>query len=90
YIGAGFKLFRNYDGNKSVFPEISVKSASTNNANASVYAAVSATDPTTLHIIAINRLSTAVKASIQIKNPLAFKTVKAWGVDASSQALSAR
>jgi hypothetical protein len=57
YIAAGFKIFRNYDGNKSVFPEVSVKAVSTNNGNGTVYAAVSAAAPDTVHLIAINRLS---------------------------------
>jgi len=90
YIAAGFKLYRNYDGNKSVFPEVSVKAVSTNNGNGTVYAAVSANDPNTLHVIAINRLSTALTASVQIKSPVAFKNVQTWGVDASSQNVTPR
>ena len=90
YIAAGFKVYRNYDGNKSVFPEVAVKAVSTNNGNGTVYAAVSAKDPSTLHIIAINRLSTALSSSIQIKNPTAFKTVQAWGVDSTSQNVTPR
>ncbi len=90
YIGAAFKLFRNYDGNKSVFPEVSVKAVSTNNGNGTVYAAVSASDPNTLHIIAINRLATPITASVQIKNPVLFNYVQAWGVDASGPQVTAR
>ena len=90
YIAAGFKVYRNYDGNKSVFPEVAVKAVSTNNGNGTVYAAVSAKDPSTLHIIAINRLSTALSSSIQIKHPTTFKTVQAWGVDSTSQNVTPR
>ncbi|MFZ6848330.1 glycoside hydrolase family 44 protein [Undibacterium sp. RuRC25W] len=90
YIAAGFKLYRNYDGNKSVYPEVSVKAVSTNDGNGTVYAAVSAKDPATLHLIAINRLSTPLSSSIQIKNPTAFKTAQAWGVDGSSQNITPR
>ncbi|MFZ6693363.1 glycoside hydrolase family 44 protein [Undibacterium sp. SXout20W] len=90
YIAAAFKLYRNYDGNKSVFPEVSVKAVSTNNNNGTVYAAVSAKDPTTLHVIAINRLSSPLTASMQIKNPTAFKNVQTWGVDAKSQSITQR
>jgi mannan endo-1,4-beta-mannosidase len=90
YIAAGFKIFRNYDGNKSVFPEVSVKAVSTNNGNGTVYAAVSAAAPDTVHLIAINRLSTPLNASLQIAHPVALNSVQAWGVDASSQAVTMR
>lgn len=90
YVAAGFKLYRNYDGKKSIFPEVSVKAVSTNNSNGTVYAAVSKSDPNTLHVIAINRLSTPLSASVQIKNPVAFKNVQTWGVDASSPNVTPR
>lgn len=90
FIASGFKIFRNYDGNKSVFPEISVQAISSNNANGAVYAAVSAADPNTLHIIAINRLVTSLSSSFQITNPTSFKTAQVWGVSGTSTAITAR
>lgn len=90
FIASGFKIFRNYDGNKSVFPEISVQAISSNNANGAVYAAVSAADPNTLHIIAINRLATSLSSSFQITNPTSFKTAQVWGVSGTSTAITAR
>lgn len=90
YIAAGFKIFRNYDGNKSVFPEISVHAVSTNDSNGTVYAAISAANPAVLHIIAINRLSTPLNASLQINADTAFHTAQAWGVDSSSNQVTAR
>lgn len=90
YIASAFRLFRNYDGNKSVFPEISVRAVSTNNANGTVYAAVSAADPNTVHLITINRLPTALNASVQITHPVALNYVQAWGVDSSSPNVTAR
>lgn len=90
FIASGFKIFRNYDGNKSVFPEISVQAISSNNANGAVYAAVSAADPNTLHIIAINRLATSLSSSFQITNPTSFKIAQVWGVSGTSTAITAR
>ena len=90
FIASGFKIFRNYDGNKSVFPEISVQAISSNNANGAVYAAVSAADPNTLHIIAINRLATSLSSSFQITNPTSFKTAQVWGVSGTNTAITAR
>ncbi len=90
FIAAGFKIYRNYDGNKSVFPEIAVKASSTNVNYASVYAAVSATKPDEVHVIAINRQAVAVKASLQLQHPVALKKAAIWGVTNASSTISKR
>lgn len=90
YIAAGFKIFRNYDGNKSVFPETSVAASSTNLSYASVYAAVNANKPDEIHVIAINRQAVAVKASLQIQHPTTLKNAKVWGVSNGSNAITQR
>ncbi|MFZ6656630.1 glycoside hydrolase family 44 protein [Undibacterium sp. TJN19] len=90
FIASGFKIFRNYDGNKSVFPEISVKALSGNNANAAVYAAVSASDPNTVHVIAINRLSSSLNSSFQISHPVSLKSAQVWGVSGNNTTITSR
>jgi hypothetical protein len=88
YIAAGFKIFRNYDGNKSVFPEVSVKAVSTNNGNGTVYAAVSAAAPDTVHLIAINRLSHT--AECQLANRASGGAEFCAGVGCGQQQQSGR
>lgn len=90
FVASGFKIFRNYDGRMSSFPEISVQALASNNANGAVYAAVSAVDPSTLHIIAINRLTTAMTGNFQITNPVNFKTAQVWGVSGTTTAITAQ
>lgn len=90
FIAAGFKIYRNYDGNKSVFPEISVKASSTNLNYASVYAAVSASKPDEVHVIAINRQAVAVKASLQLQHPVALKKAAIWGVGSANSSITKR
>ncbi|MFZ6771901.1 glycoside hydrolase family 44 protein [Undibacterium sp. SXout7W] len=90
FIASGFKIFRNYDGAQSIFPELSVRAISSNNTSASIYAAVSANDPNTLHIVAINRQNSNLTSSIQINNPVNFKYAQVWGVSGTNTAITAR
>ncbi|MFZ6734375.1 glycoside hydrolase family 44 protein [Undibacterium sp. Ji42W] len=90
YIASGFKIYRNYDGNKSVFPATSVKAVSSNNSNAAVYAAVDLNDPNVIHVIAINRQSSNVTSSFQLSHPVNLKYAQVWGVSGSSTNITAR
>ncbi|MCU6432803.1 glycoside hydrolase family 44 protein [Undibacterium sp. Jales W-56] len=90
FITSGFKIFRNYDGRMSSFPEISVQAISSSNANAAVYAAVSEADPGTLHIIAINRLASALAANFQVTNPVSLNSAQVWGVSGTNTAITAQ
>ncbi|MDE2428963.1 MAG: hypothetical protein KGM99_09560, partial [Burkholderiales bacterium] len=90
FIASGFKIYRNYDGNQSVFPELSVRAISSNNSSGGVYAAISPNDPNTLHIIAINRLNSNLSSSIQINNPVSFKYAQVWGVSGYDTSITSR
>lgn len=90
YIAAGFKIYRNYDGNKSVFPATSVKAVSSNNSNAAVYAAVDVNDPNVIHVIAINRQSSNVTSSFQLSHPVNLKYAQVWGVSGGSSNITVR
>ncbi|MFZ6758976.1 glycoside hydrolase family 44 protein [Undibacterium sp. Ji50W] len=90
FIASGFKIYRNYDGNKSVFPATSIKAVASNNANAAVYAAVDASDPNVIHVIAINRLASALSSSFQLSHPVTLKSAQVWGVSGSNTAVTAR
>lgn len=90
FIAAGFRIFRNYDGKLSTFPELAVQALSSNNGNAAVYAAVNPADPNSLHVIAINRLNSSLNASFQVSGNVAFKHAEVWGVSGSNTAITAR
>jgi len=56
YSAAAFKLFRNYDGNKSTYGEVNVKATTSDVPHATVYASVgNSSNDNTLHIIIINK-----------------------------------
>lgn len=90
FIAAGFRIFRNYDGKSGSFPDVSVQALASNNANGAVYAALDPAAPDRLHIIAINRLSTSLNASLQIASPVAFGNAEIWGVSGSDSTIKAR
>lgn len=90
FIASGFKIYRNYDGHKSVFPSTSVKAVASNNANAAVYAAIDTSDPNVVHVIAINRLASTLNSSFQISHPVSLKYAQVWGVSGANTAITVR
>lgn len=90
FIASGFKIYRNYDGNKSVFPATSVKAVASNNASAAVYAAIDLNDPNVVHVVAINRLASAINSSFQLNHPVSLKYAQVWGVSGSNTAITVR
>jgi fibronectin type 3 domain-containing protein len=55
YILAGFRAFRDFDGNNSNFGDTSVTAVSSNVANVAVYASTDSTNPGRVVYVAINR-----------------------------------
>ncbi|MFZ6746576.1 glycoside hydrolase family 44 protein [Undibacterium sp. JH2W] len=90
FITSGFKIYTNYDGNKSMFPATSVKAVASNNGNAAVYAAIDTSDANVVHVIAINRQASNVTSSFQISHPVNLKYAQVWGVSGSNTAITAR
>ena len=90
YIGSAFKLYRNYDGNKSTFPATGVHAASALPQYGAVYAAQDPADTSHLHIIAINRLSTPLKATMAIASGVTYSSARVWGVTSGNTAVTAR
>ncbi|MFZ6875622.1 glycoside hydrolase family 44 protein [Undibacterium sp. Di27W] len=90
FIASGFKIYTNYDGNKSMFPATSVKAVASNNGNAAVYAAIDTSDANVVHVIAINRQASNVTSSFQISHPVNLKYAQVWGVSGSNTTITAR
>ncbi len=55
YVASAYKIYRNYDGAKSTFGDISCKATSNDPAAASVYASLDTRDSTKLHVIVIDK-----------------------------------
>jgi mannan endo-1,4-beta-mannosidase len=55
YIGSAYKIFRNYDGKKSVFGGTHIYARPNSDRTASVYAALQGSDTNTMNVIAMNK-----------------------------------
>ena len=55
YWASAFKLFRNYDGNKSSFGNTHIYASTNDWQNSSVYSAISSTDTTMMNIVVMNK-----------------------------------
>jgi len=90
YTIAGVKLFRNYDGAKHTYGDTKVKADTDDVASMPVYASQFNGDDSKLHIIVINRSSSAKPANISITGPYAFDSGNVWGFDSTSYTITAR
>ena len=89
FTSTGFKLYRNYDGNNSVYGDISVRADTGNIEQSSAYAAINKADESELHIILINKHFTeAMKATIDIYSNVNYVSSQVWGFDGSSPAIT--
>ena len=87
YASSAFKLFRNYDGKKSTFGDISLQALTNDNQNSSIYAAsVSGSNDKELHLIVINKSNTStLNTTIKINSAVNYITGEYYGFDGSSQ-----
>jgi hypothetical protein len=62
----GFAMFRNYDGKSSAFGDVSVSAQTSDAARTSVYASTDAKVPGRMVLVALNKTSGPLKASVKI------------------------
>lgn len=84
YISSAFKLFRNYNGQKGIFGDISVAASASDAAAGSVYASVESGNDARLHLILINKKTEAVTANVTLNSSNSYTTGEVWGFDSSS------
>lgn len=81
YIAPAFKIYRNYDGNKNTFGSIGVASSTTNNTLTSIYASIEDNTANVMHVVLINKNSTATTAQIAITGTANYTTITdAYGI----------
>ena len=79
YVAVAYKLYRNYDGLKSTFGNISCKATMSDTAAASVYASNDSHDSSKLHVIVINKNFTGQSIlNIAINSQKQFSTWDAY------------
>jgi hypothetical protein len=76
YSSAAYKLYRNYDGNKSTFGDTIVRSTFSDTANTSMYASLKGND---LHVILINKHETeALTGTFTIASDAQYLSGEVW------------
>jgi hypothetical protein len=66
FIGAGFRAFRNFDGNGANFGDTSISATSSDIDNASIYASTDSTDPNRVVVVLINRTDAGNPSAISV------------------------
>ena len=85
YILSAYKLYRNYDGKKSTFGDMSVHAGTSDKVNSSIYAATESGDPARLHFIVLNKnFSKPLNASVTIAGQRQFQSAMVYGFDVAS------
>lgn len=85
YIQAAYNLYRNYDGKKSTYGDIKVKSKTSDIENSSVYASLDSADDSKLHIILINKnYDSDITINIVLEGSGIYTSGKVWGFDENS------
>lgn len=87
YTLAGFRLYRNYDGNNGTYGDTNVKADTSDVEKITTYASIEGKDDKKLHVILINKdLSNTTTARVAISSKQMYKTGKAYGFDKSTDA----
>jgi len=91
YVRSAYQLYRNYDGLKSDFGDVSVRATRSDVSNSSIYASRHTSDPSTLNVIVINKNFThPIAGSFTVAGGRSYWSALAYGFDASSGTLTAR
>ncbi|MFZ4461148.1 MAG: PKD domain-containing protein, partial [Patescibacteria group bacterium] len=82
YVSSAYKLFRNFDGNKSTYGDTNIDATNPDIENLSVYASTEGNGGKT-HVILINKKDTPVTVRVNLANITATNGA-VYGFDASS------
>jgi hypothetical protein len=86
FIYGGFDMFRNYDGANGSFGDTSIRAATSDVANATVYGSVNASDATRMVIVAINKNDSAQTAGIAVTHTVRFNTAQVYQLTSANSA----
>ena len=88
YLLAAFDLYRNYDGKGAVVGDTAVYASTSDVADTSVYAFAHSDDSSEVDLVAINKTSAVVSATIQVAGSPAFAMASAFELVAGSAAVT--
>lgn len=87
YTLAGFRLYRNYDGENGKYGDTNVEADTSDVEKLTTYASIEGKNETKLHVILINKeLTNTTTARVTIISKQMYKTGKTYGFDKSSDA----
>ncbi len=85
FVGAAYRLYRNYDGSKSTFGDTSIACSTSDIDNCSAYAAVDSLG--NLHLIVINKsMSSALNCTLEVAGDV-FDPGRAWIFDSAGTSI---
>lgn len=91
YQGAAFHLYRSYDGAGGAFGNTSVPAASGDRAMLSIWAAIHDDDPSTLHVILVNKNTEGgIQVDLGIEGGAAYGSGRVWGFGPTTASITER
>lgn len=91
YTSAGFKLYRDYDGNRSTYGSTAVRAQTSDVARTSVHAAINGADPSTLHVILLSKEQRdTMVVRVHLTGGPSYSSAQVWGFDATNAKITAR
>jgi hypothetical protein len=84
FIHGAFKMYRNYDGNRSSFGDRSVSAETSNVELTSIYASRDSDNPRRMVMVLINKSDQGVNAAVTLKNTPDFKTARLYRLTSAS------
>jgi mannan endo-1,4-beta-mannosidase len=89
FVGAAFKIFRNYDGSNSTFGDLHIKATTPDARVSSIYASLKSTDTTELHLVVMNKnYDSTLIATFHITSPTSFSSAQIYRFDSSGFAIT--
>lgn len=89
YVSLAFKLYRNYDGNKSTYENTSVTANTSSLVNSTIYGSVNSASNGTLHLIVTNKhLTSAINGTFNITSSSNYTTAKIYGFQNGSSSIN--
>ena len=89
YAAAAFRLYRDYDGQGGTYGNTAVRARTDDRQNTSVYAAIEDDDPSTLHVILINKNRDGhFDVQFDIESSAAYTAGEAWHFDEESASIT--
>jgi len=91
YVKSAFQVFRNYDGHRATFGDISVYSSTSDKSNSSIYASRRSSDPSKMDLIVINKNFTrTIAGSFTLLGPRQYESGQTFAFDATSPTVTPR